>query len=162
MLVQVHGQFAGLLGALSDAPGPAGAPDLAKLIRAAQEMTTVAETQINKAIQACKRARARAQREPMAAVPTPSPVFGRSADEPLSMNSLLSCQLSRHGVVVQVEIYNDGVGKWILEVVDQANTSHVWDDHFETEQGAFAAAERALRDESMEFMGGPSGPHEVH
>ncbi|MDB5999072.1 MAG: hypothetical protein JWP52_771, partial [Rhizobacter sp.] len=33
---------------------------------------------------------------------------------------------------MQVEIYGDEKGKWVLEVVDARNTSHVWDDHFDT------------------------------
>lgn len=135
MLVQIHGMFSAALVALSGAADAASEADLAKLARHAQQMTAVAETQINKTIQACKRARARTHREPMAALPTPSPVSRWSADEPMFMKSQLSRQLTRHGVTVQVEIYGDGTGKWILEVVDQENASHVWDDHFETDHG---------------------------
>lgn len=162
MLVQLHGVFSAALVALSDAADAASEADLAKLARHAQQMTTTAETQINKIIQACKRARARKHREPMAASPTPSPVFHWSADEPMFMKSPLSRQLTRHGVTVQVEIYGDGAGKWILEVVDQENASHVWDDHFETDHEALAEAIRTLEDETMEFMAGPAGPGDMH
>ncbi|MCW7541657.1 hypothetical protein OOT46_28050 [Aquabacterium sp. A7-Y] len=72
-------------------------------------------------------------------------------NDPVVIESPLSQTISRHGVTVQVEIYEDGKGKWILEVVDQQNTSHVWDDPFETDELALAEAIRALEEEPLEF-----------
>ena len=53
----------------------------------------------------------------------------------------------------KVQIYGDFKGAWILEVVDAENASHVWDDHFATDQEALAEALRALDEEPLEFMG---------
>jgi len=52
--------------------------------------------------------------------------------------------------------------RWILEVVDQERTSHVWDDHFVSDDLALAEAIRALEEEPMEFMPNLSGPRDVH
>lgn len=73
------------------------------------------------------------------------------------IESPLSQALSRHGVTVQVEIYGDGQGKWILEVVDDRGTSHVWDDLFDTDHLALAEAIRVLDEEPEEFLAVPSG-----
>ena len=44
-------------------------------------------------------------------------------------------------------------GGWILEIVDAENTSHVWDEHFETDQQALTEALRALDEEPLQFLG---------
>ena len=62
-------------------------------------------------------------------------------------------KVTRNGVTVHVEIYGDSDGRWILEVVDAENTSHVWDDPFDTDQEALAEALRALDEETLEFWG---------
>lgn len=38
-------------------------------------------------------------------------------------------------------------------VGDAENTSHVWDEHFETDQQALTEALRALDEEPLEFLG---------
>jgi hypothetical protein len=73
--------------------------------------------------------------------------------EPDFIESPLSQSLTRNGVEVRVEIYGNSQGGWILEVVDAENTSHVWDEHFETDQQALAEALRALDEEPLEFLG---------
>ncbi len=80
------------------------------------------------------------------------------AEEFTVVNSPLSQSVSRNGVNARVEIYGNGEGKWILEVVDQANTSHVWDDHFDTDREALAEALRALDEEPLEFLS-PAAPN---
>ena len=75
--------------------------------------------------------------------------------EPDFIESPLSQSVVRNGVKVQVDIYRDEEGGWILEVVDAANTSHVWDDKFATDQQALAAALRAL-----ESVSEPAAPAE--
>ena len=70
--------------------------------------------------------------------------------------------LSRQSLTVQVEIYSDGEGKWILEIVDEGRTSHVWKEHFDTDQHALAEAIHALEEEPMEFMAKPATPHDIH
>jgi hypothetical protein len=125
-------------------------------------MTDIAELQINKTIQACKRARAHAL-EPIAQDPTPRPNLSSVLDgEPDFLLSPLSQPFTRNGIAVQVEIYADKAGKWILEVIDQERTSHVWDEHFDTNQQALAEAVRALKEEPMEFMTKPEAAREIH
>ena len=82
--------------------------------------------------------------------------------EPVVVESPLSQRLTRKGVSIQVDIYDDGEGKWILEVVDVTQTSHVWDEHFETDQEALAEAIRALEEEPMEFMPMPRSAGDMH
>ncbi len=82
----------------------------------------------------------------------------QSEDEDLPPEeSPLSQRLTINAVTVQVDIYGDGQGKWILEVVDEQQTSHVWDDHFDTDHEALAEAIRALEEEPTEFLAGPPG-----
>ncbi|WP_426263964.1 hypothetical protein [Sphingomonas sp. PWP1-2] len=60
--------------------------------------------------------------------------------EPNLITSSLSREVSRDGVTVRVEIYRleDSPG-WSLEVVNDKGTSMVWDEQFETDDGADAA-----------------------
>ena len=60
---------------------------------------------------------------------------------------------TRNGVTVRLDIYGDSNDRWILEIVDAENTSHVWDEHFETDQQALDEALRALDEEPLEFLG---------
>ena len=79
-------------------------------------------------------------------------------DEAHVVNSPLSQRLIRHGVAVQVEIYGDGKGRWILEVIDSQDTSHVWDDPFDSDLLALEEAIRALEEETVEFLHVPANP----
>jgi hypothetical protein len=161
-LADLHAMFDGAAALLADETKPAPAQELKALLRNLQQMTIIADENINKAIQSCKRARSQGA-EHMAAVM--SRRFGEQAprgiepkqtsyadeDEPEFIESPLSQRVTRSGVTVKVEIYGDGDGKWILEVVDAENTSHVWEAHFETEQLALDEALRALHEEPLEF-----------
>ena len=60
--------------------------------------------------------------------------------------------MTRNGVTVEVHIYKGDESDWILEMVDAAGTSHVWDNEFETDQQAFDEAMRALDEEPLAFM----------
>jgi hypothetical protein len=72
-------------------------------------------------------------------------------EESKVVESPLSQRLTRNGVTVAVEIYGDGEGEWILEVVDEESCSHVWDDRFPSDRDAFVEALRALDEEPLEF-----------
>jgi hypothetical protein len=162
VLIEAHSMFAGAANLLADTTKEASEQGLKEFSRNAQKMTEIAEQQINKTIQACKRARAHAL-EPMAQEPTHRPDFcGDLDDEPDFVESPLSQSLTRNGITVRVEIYANEDGKWILEVVDQEQTSHVWDEHFDTDQQALAEAIRALEEEPMEFMAKPESARDVH
>jgi hypothetical protein len=163
-LSELHTMFDGAAGLLSDEAKPAPADELKALLRNLQQMTIIADEQINKAVQSCKRARGQ-RLETMATVMSRKiaaigsddggvrDVTERDDDEPDFIESPLSQSVTRNGVEVQVEIYADSQGGWILEIVDAENTSHVWDEHFETDQQALTEAFRALDEEPLEFLG---------
>jgi hypothetical protein len=65
--------------------------------------------------------------------------------------------VTRNGVTVKVHIYKDDSTDWILELVDAAGNSHVWNEQFLTDQAAFDEAMRALDKEPLEFMEPPAG-----
>lgn len=163
-LADLCAMFDGAAALLADETKPAPAQELKALMRNLQQMTIIADENINKAVQSCKRARGQ-HVEPMASVMSrrfgneqpdarnPEETIGPADDEPELVESALSQEVTRNGVTVKVEIYGDGDGKWILEIVDQENTSHVWEEHFETDQLALAEALRALDEQPLEFVG---------
>lgn len=162
-LAELHAMFEGAAGLLADDTKPAPEQELKGLLRNLQQMTIVADEQINKAVQSCKRSRDQ-RLETMATVM--SRKIGSSQDdddeerdvaadddEPDFIESPLSQHVTRNGVTVRVDIYGDSDNRWILEIVDAENTSHVWDEHFETDQQALDEALRALDEEPLEFLG---------
>ncbi len=66
--------------------------------------------------------------------------------------SQLSQAVERDGRSVQIEIYDDGTGGWLLEVVDEFGNSSVWDQSFETEQDALDEALETIREEGIESL----------
>ena len=157
-LSELHAIFDGAAVLLADASKPAPADELKPLLRNLQQMTIVGDEQINKAVQSCKRARSQ-HLETMATVMSRKIAAEADDDddeEPEFIESPLSQRLTRNGVSVQVEIYGDDDGRWILEIVDAENASHVWDEHFQTDQQALTEALRALDEEPLEFLGRPA------
>ena len=69
--------------------------------------------------------------------------------------SPLSQTISNGGKIVQVEIYEDGHGGWILEVIDEFNNSTVWDDSFETDSAALTEAKKTILAEGVGSLIGP-------
>lgn len=167
-LAELHAMFEGAAVLLADQAKPAPEPELKALLQNLQQMTIIADEQINKAVQSCKRARGQ-RLETMATVmsrriasagindsevPEVPEMAERDDDqEPDFIESPLSRSVTRNGVAVRVEIYADSEGGWILEIVDAENTSHVWEERFETDQQALAEALRALEEEPLEFLG---------
>ena len=169
-LAELHAMFDGAAGLLADEAKPAPEPELKTLLRNLQQMTIAADEQINKAVLSCKRARGQ-RLEAMAPVMSrkimasgdndgdgddygeDGDVCEHDDDEPDFVESPLSRHVTRNGVTVRVEIYGDSNDRWILEIVDAENTSHVWDEHFETDQQALDEALRALDEEPLEFLG---------
>jgi len=163
-LAELHAMFDGAAVLLADETKPAPVHELKALLRNLQQMTIVADEQINKAMQSCKRARGQ-RLETMATMMSRRFAGAAGEDsegqdvtalddhEPDFIESPLSQSVTRNGVAVRVEIYGDSQGGWILEIVDAENASHVWDDHFETDQLALIEALRALDEEPLEFFG---------
>jgi len=163
LLAELCSMFDGAAELLADEDQPAPAHELKSLLRNLQQLTLVADESINKAVQSCKRARGQ-QLEAMASAPSrrisgsgrpgaraPHGADGDVDREPEFITSPLSQKVTRNGVSVGIEIYGDSRGRWILEVVDSENGSHVWDDRFETDQEALSEALRALDEETLEF-----------
>ena len=66
------------------------------------------------------------------------------------------CQaVSRTGKTVQVTIYGDGEGKWILEIEDGYGNSCVWNDLFETDQLALEEALTSIEEDGIDSFIGP-------
>ena len=163
-LAELHAMFDGAAVLLADETKPAPVHELKALLRNVQQMTIVADEQINKAMQSCRRARGQ-RLETMATVMSRKfatkgigdsegqDVTALDDHEPDFIESPLSQSVTRNGVAVRVEIYGDSQGSWILEIVDAENSSHVWDEHFETDQLALTEALRALDEEPLEFLG---------
>jgi len=58
-------------------------------------------------------------------------------DEYVLIQSALSGEFARDGITVDVQIYRgEEDHSWVLEVVDQANNSYVWQERFATDQSA--------------------------
>ncbi len=63
--------------------------------------------------------------------------------------SPLSQSITSEGIDVQIDIYADGDGGWILEVIDGDNNSIVWDDPFKTDEEALKEAVDAINKKSV-------------
>ena len=58
---------------------------------------------------------------------------------------------------MQIDIYADGEGGWLLEVIDEHGNSTVWDDPFQSDQDALDEALRTIEEEGIEsLIGVPS------
>ena len=78
-------------------------------------------------------------------------------DEPKLINSPLSQKVSSGGRTVSVEIYRlDHEPEWGLEVVDEYNNSTVWDDTFKTESAALTEAKKAILEDGITSLIGPT------
>lgn len=71
-------------------------------------------------------------------------------DEPEIITSRLSRKITRDGMTIDVQIYRgeqDSV--WVLEVIDQAGGSTVWDETFQTEQDALNEVFQTIASEGI-------------
>jgi uncharacterized protein len=65
------------------------------------------------------------------------------------VHSRLSQRLSRDGTAVEIQIYKDGNGGWLLEVVDEFGNSTVWDESFPTDAAAMAEVLKTIETEGI-------------
>jgi len=71
--------------------------------------------------------------------------------------SPLSQKLSSGSKTVQVDIYEDGEGGWLLEVIDEYNNSTVWNDPFRTDKDALTEVKKTILAEGIDaLIGSPS------
>ena len=70
--------------------------------------------------------------------------------DPNIVTSGLGATVTRDGVTVQVHIYRlEKEAEWVLEVVNAAGTSIVWDDPFTSDEAAYAAFQQTVAEEGM-------------
>jgi uncharacterized protein len=69
--------------------------------------------------------------------------------------SPLSQRMQIDGKEIDVQIYEDGEGGWLLEVVDEFNNSTVWDDPFPSDQEAMKELQRAIQEDGVDSLIGP-------
>ncbi len=69
--------------------------------------------------------------------------------------SPLSQAVEKDGKSVQVDIYENDEGGWILEVVDEFNNSTVWEDPFSSDQAALDEALDTIEQEGIDSLIGP-------
>ena len=63
------------------------------------------------------------------------------------------CQtIERDDKSVEVQIYSDGEGGWLLEVVDAFGNSTVWNDPFVSDQEAFDEVLGCIKDECIDSL----------
>lgn len=68
-----------------------------------------------------------------------------SEQDPKLIISPLSCQYTEDGITIDVQIYKleDGEG-WTLELVDEENSSTVWEELFPTDEAAWQEFETGV------------------
>ncbi len=70
--------------------------------------------------------------------------------EPNLIISGLSQTVTVEGCILKVDIYRlEGGSGWSLEVVDEDQTSTVWDDLFDTDQAALDEALKAIKEKGL-------------
>lgn len=67
-------------------------------------------------------------------------------------HSPLAQSVTRDGKTVSVEIYEDGEGCWLLEVVDEYGNSSVWDSAFATDQEALDEALKTIAEDGIHSL----------
>lgn len=71
-------------------------------------------------------------------------------DEPSELiDSSLSQRVAVDGRWLQVDIYRSPHGRWVLEVINDAGTSNVWNETFPTDADAWAAFRQTLSAEGV-------------
>jgi len=74
------------------------------------------------------------------------------SSDPVFKDSPLSQMIERDGRSVDIQIYEDGDGGWLLEAVDEFRNSTVWEKPFNTEQEALDEALKTIREEGIESL----------
>lgn len=77
------------------------------------------------------------------------------------VRSPLCQRLTREGHTVDIEIYGDGEGGWLLEVVDDSGIPTVWDESFATDAAALEEVLHTIDTEGIAAVIGPAPPEET-
>ena len=70
----------------------------------------------------------------------------------LPTESPFSQSVSREGKTVRIDIYEDGDGCWLLEVVDGFGNSTVWDDSFSSDREALDEALKSIDEDGIDSL----------
>ncbi len=63
------------------------------------------------------------------------------------------CQsMESEGINVQIDIYADGDGGWILEIIDGDNNSIIWDEPFKNDKEALKEAVDTITKEGISSL----------
>lgn len=83
--------------------------------------------------------------------------------EPTLIYSPLSGYFTKDGVTVEVSIIRSDLDPgWSLEVINNAGTSIVWDNQFETDGQAYAAFRQVVEEEGMKaFLDQPEASNVI-
>jgi hypothetical protein len=58
--------------------------------------------------------------------------------------------IKRDGWELEICIFEDGEGKWLLEVINDVNTSTCWSEPFDTDQEALDEALKTIEENGIE------------
>lgn len=72
--------------------------------------------------------------------------------------SSLSRKFTANGKSVQIDICENGMGGWLLEIIDAYDNSTCWQAPFRTDQEAFDEGIRALEEEGVDYFFGTTEP----
>ena len=60
--------------------------------------------------------------------------------------------VTKDGWDLEILIYEDGEGQWLLEVINDADVSTCWTESFETGQTALTEALRTIEENGIEYF----------
>ncbi len=73
-----------------------------------------------------------------------------------------STEITRDSKTVRIDVYPDGEGRWVLEIVDQDWNSSVWDETFTTVEEAMRAGVDAVEKEGIDAFIGQQDEPSLH
>lgn len=71
-------------------------------------------------------------------------------------------EITRDGKTVCIDVYPDGEGRWVLEIVDQDWNSTAWDETFTTAEEAMRTGVEAVEKEGIDAFIGPQDDPSLH
>lgn len=77
-------------------------------------------------------------------------------------HSPLTQSITRDGKTLQIHIYEDGEGGWLLEVEDEYGNSTVWDDSFSSDRDALDEALNAITEDGIDSLIGAPAKEKKH
>ena len=63
--------------------------------------------------------------------------------------------IERKGKVLDINIFSDGNGGWLLEVIDKYGNSTVWNEPFSTDMAAYIEVIEAIHNEGIDTFINP-------